>query len=110
MSRNEKKYLFDISQAIANIFTYHLEGIKDEMGFEDAITSQRAIEREMGIIGEAAYQLRKLGLNLKDHDKLINRRNTLVHQYDVIRHGTLWQYVQLELPDLKKEVDALLAD
>ena len=110
MSRNQKKYLFDISQCIENIFSYHIDGIEDETAFENDITSVRAVEREFGIIGEAALKLRKLGIELENYDKFVNRRNTLVHRYDSIKSQTLWQYIQYELPDLKKEVDSLLEE
>ena len=109
MNRNQKKFLFDIAQSIDNIFNHHISGIEDEYAFANSITAVRAVEREFGIIGEACLILRKSGLNILQHEKFINRRNALVHRYDSIKSQTLWQYIKYELPELKIEVENLLA-
>lgn len=108
MTRNAKKYLYDISQSISNTFDSHLSGISGLHELKGNITVIRAIEREIGIIGEATKRLRQMGVELTDSDSIINRRNTIHHQYDVIKEETLWSYIHKELPSLKKEVDALL--
>ncbi|MEZ4829294.1 MAG: HepT-like ribonuclease domain-containing protein [Bacteroidia bacterium] len=108
MSKNPKKYLYDVAQAIDIIFLHHLQGVESLADFEASITVQNAVERQIGIIGEAIYRLRQQGLTLTDTDNIINFRNTLIHQYDKIKVSTLWTFTQ-RLPALKTEVDQLLA-
>ncbi len=108
MTRKEKKYLFDIISSIDNIFEHHLLGIKEFSNFENNITILRAMEREIGIIGEAAYHLQKSGVILTISDSLINKRNTIVHQYDVTKPLTIWNFVQNELKDVQEEVRKLI--
>ncbi|MEM6805995.1 MAG: HepT-like ribonuclease domain-containing protein [Bacteroidota bacterium] len=70
---------------------------------------QAAVERELINIGEALCKLRRLGISLSITDQLINRRNTLTHQYDVFSAASIWNSVHVELHDLKSEVEELLA-
>lgn len=108
MDRKLKKYLFDISTAIDNIFEIHLKNTPDKESFSTNLTVQRAVERELAIIGEACYRLRKLGLDISAADPMINRRNTLVHQYDVFKPGNIWDLIHHDLPPIKSEVRDLL--
>ncbi|MEL6652330.1 MAG: HepT-like ribonuclease domain-containing protein, partial [Bacteroidota bacterium] len=54
------------------------------------------------IIGEAAFQLRRNDFRFAGQDQLINRRNTLVHQYDAARPANLWNYITYKLPELQQ--------
>lgn len=107
MSKNPKKYLFDIARAIDIIFQHHLQGIDSLVEFEANITAQNVVERQIGIIGEAIFRLRQQGVTLTDADNIINFRNTLIHQYDSIKISTLWAFTH-RLMSLKAEVDQLL--
>ncbi|MEM9717678.1 MAG: HepT-like ribonuclease domain-containing protein, partial [Bacteroidota bacterium] len=75
-----------------------------------SLTIQRAVERELQIIGEAASRLRKMGVELETTDQLINRRNTIVHQYDSFQPRTIWNFVTYQMPLIQKEVEELLKD
>lgn len=108
MTLKEKKYLFDISQAIDNIFLVHLADVKDELTFETNLTILRAVEREIGIIGEALSKLQQLGCQLSYSDSIINRRNTIIHQYDATKPITIWVFIHQDLSNLKIEVEDLL--
>lgn len=110
MNRIQKKLLFDISERIDFIFQHHLVGIHTFEAYESSQTVQSAVERELIIIGEAVYKLFRNGIKLIYADKLINRRNTLAHQYDAYSPLTIWLSVHEELPDLKTEVENLLRD
>lgn len=68
----------------------------------------RAVERELEIIGEAAYRLRQMGISLTQADALINRRNTIIHQYDSFQPRTIWNFIRQQLPALESEVQELL--
>lgn len=108
MKKTAKKYLYDISQAISHVFEIHLSSIESKNLFLESLTVQRATERELAIIGEACYKLQKLGVQLQYGDAMINRRNTLVHQYDAFDPGNIWELIHHDLPPLKKEVDQLI--
>ena len=108
MTRKAQTYLFDISQAISDIKHIHLQGITQFTEFEANKTVRRAVAKELEIIGEAAYRLRHMSVTLSQADSLINRRNTLIHQYSDYKDETIWYYIQGEIDTLKEEVDSLL--
>ncbi|MEZ4773259.1 MAG: hypothetical protein R3D00_08750 [Bacteroidia bacterium] len=110
MTRKQKKYLFDILQSIEDIRLVHMDGISTEDEFCNDLKTIRSVERELAIIGEAAYQLNKLQLYFPGQDEAINRRNTLVHQYDAARPANLWNFVQYKLSDLSETVEELLKE
>ena len=110
MSRTEKKYLYDISESINTIFDDFLDGIDTFAQYKVDLKTQAAVERMLMIIGEAIYKLRREGITLSYGDNIINRRNTLAHQYDDYNPDTIWNSVHPELPGLKAEVDRLLAE
>ena len=108
MTRNAKKYLFDISSCISNIFDHHLDDIQSIQEFKNNITVVRAVEREIEIIGECLSRLRQSGVELSQTDSIINKRNTLAHQYDATKEENIWTFVHYDLPSLKSEVDPLI--
>ncbi|TAE57259.1 MAG: DUF86 domain-containing protein [Bacteroidetes bacterium] len=109
MTRKAKKYLFDILQSIGYILNHHLLQVKDADDLMQNITVKKAVERDLGIIGEALYQLKREDVLVNGFDRYVNRRNTLIHQYDAISPQTLWEVAQQDLPELKTEVEKLLA-
>ena len=92
------------------IFDDYLDGIHSLDDYENDSKTQDAIERRLLIIAEALYKLRRLGTNLPSADQIINRRNTIAHQYDEYNPYAIWDSIHKELPDLKVEVDRLLAE
>lgn len=108
MTRNPKKYLFDIVDAITLIETY-LASVNTWTELAADREKTDAVERRLGIIGEALWKLRKGGTLLSHSDWAINFRNTLIHQYDEIGTDTLWYHIQHDLPDLKAEAEKLLS-
>lgn len=110
MNRIQKKYLFDISERIDFIFQFHLEGIDTLEQYEANRTVQSAVERELITIGEAVYKLFREGVMVLYADQLINRRNTLAHQYDVFSAAAIWVSVHDELPSLKDQIEQLLEE
>lgn len=108
MTREIKKYLFDISAAADHVYRIHLPQANTLELFEVNLTIQRAVERELGIIGEAAWQLQKRNFIFEGQDQLINRRNTLVHQYGATSPRQLWNYIQSDLVLLRERIDQLL--
>ena len=111
MNRKRRKYLHDILKSIQDIKESHLRGIHSQGAYNSAsLTIQRAVERELQIIGEAASRLRKMGVELETTDQLINRRNTIVHQYDSFQPRTIWNFITYQMPLIQKEVEEFLKD
>lgn len=108
MTDKQKKYLFDIFTSTQAILTIHLKNIYSLDDFAADLTVMRAVERELEIIGEAAKRLSQTGMNLEKADSLVNRRNTIIHQYDGIQARTIWQVCQQEVPPLQEAVKNLL--
>lgn len=108
MTQNAKKYLFDIAQSIDIIFDIHLREIHSLDEYMKSISAQDGVEKRLILIGEAAFRLRQMGISLSLTDQLINRRNTIVHQYDQFTHKAIWYTAQQELPVLKQQVMELM--
>jgi len=108
MTRHAKKYLFDIKQSIEYIQSYTADH-HDLATFAEDIMTLDAIERRIGIIGEAASKLKKMGVLLAETDSLINRRNTIIHQYDEFTPRAIWRHIQEDLPLVLSEAEELLS-
>ena len=108
MPKNPKKYLFDISHSIEVILNEYLKEITSFDEYKGNLMAQDAIERRLTIIAEAILKLRKYEVKLPFGDEIINRRNTILHQYEDYNPRKIWLSLQKELPFLKEEVDRLL--
>ena len=108
MNRTEKKYLYDISESIRIIFDDYLKGIDSFGQYEADLKTQDAVERRLMIIAQAVYKMRRKGVSLPSADQIINRRNTMAHQYDEYNPDKIWDSIHEELQGLKVAVDRLL--
>lgn len=65
-----------------------------------------AVERQLGIIGEAVNQIRKLDPAhlIPEADRIVQFRNRLIHSYDTIDDTFVWPILQKHLPLLKATV------
>ncbi|MEM9672615.1 MAG: DUF86 domain-containing protein [Cyclobacteriaceae bacterium] len=100
-----KKYLSDILQAIELIegFTVGHNSFSD---YQQDLKTKSAVERQLGIIGEAVNQYRKIQEQpeLTNVRQIIATRNRLIHSYDSIDDTIVWAIIQKHLPVLKSEV------
>jgi uncharacterized protein with HEPN domain len=111
MTEKAKKYLSDILRSIDLV----TEFTADTQTFEDYTTdlkTQSAVERQLGIIGEAVAGLRKIAPadELSSSAEIIGFRNRLIHSYDGIDPAIVWAVVINHLPNLRKEVVTGLGD
>lgn len=83
--------------------------LKDKT-FEDFLKNdmlRAAVERNLGIIGEAA---RRISEELKQEHpeipwrKVIAQRNVLIHEYDDIDYKEIWEVVTFHLPRLIDQI------
>ena len=100
-----KKYLSDILQAI-NLIDDFTSDISDFNDYVSDLKTQSAVERQLGIIGEAVNKFDKLFPNsaLNNARKIVGFRNRLIHAYDAVDSSMIWTIVQKYLAPLKSEV------
>ncbi len=109
ISEEEKKLLTDIQVAI-NSIDEHLDFKKDFNIYIKSKTKQRAVERELEIIGEAMNKLLKINPETQiSYAKLmVDLRNKVIHSYDNVNHTIIWKIINKDIPILKTEVENLL--
>ncbi len=69
-----------------------------------------AVERQLGIIGEAVTQMVKLNssFSVRNAKQIIGFRNILIHNYARVSQAVIWTIVIDELPVLKIECEAIV--
>lgn len=69
-----------------------------------------AIERYLGIIGEAISQILKISpnINITEAKNIRSTRNYIVYAYDTLEPHIIWNIVINDIPKLKEEVESLL--
>jgi len=103
------KYLSDIQYAISLIDSF-LGGVGDFFVYQSDLKTQSAIERQLGIIGEAVNKFRQEEdeVVLSHTKQIVDFRNRIIHSYDNIDTSIVWAILKNHLPILKKEVDEIL--
>lgn len=109
MILEELKLLTDIKNAIEHI-DIHLEYKRNFEDYTSNITKQRAVERELEIIGEATNKLLKINPNVQiSYSRIIvDLRNKLIHSYDNVNTIVLWKIIIVDIPTLFQEVTTLI--
>jgi uncharacterized protein with HEPN domain len=106
MPHDASKLLEDILLAVSDLEKFCAGKAFKE--FEQDRLLQAAVERELEIIGEALFRLRKgspeLLDKIADGEKIIGLRNILAHGYDLLDYEILWDVVANKLPDLKQKI------
>lgn len=94
----------DILKAIELIEAFMAQGAIDNF---DAYTRhamvKSAVERQLGIIGEAVNKIRKIdpAHPIPEADRIVQFRNRLIHSYDTVDDAFVWPILQKHLPVLK---------
>jgi uncharacterized protein with HEPN domain len=105
MTEKEKKFLSDIINSIELIenFTKDLKSFTD---YQKDLKTKGAVERHLGIIGEAVNKfLKESSTNdLKNASQIISLRNRLIHSYDNVDDSIIWSILTRHLRPLKDEV------
>ena len=104
MTEKGLKYLSDIIQAIELIedFTKSITSYSD---YVNDLKTQSAVERQLGIIGEAVNKLNTLDPDesLENTQKIVGFRNRLIHAYDAVDPSMVWAILKKHLGPLKDE-------
>ncbi len=106
MTDKEKKYLSDILHSIhlINSFTEKIASFEQYKG---NLLVKGAVERHLGIIGEAVNKFSKASSTstLANAKQIINLRNRLIHSYDNIDDRIIWTILKKHLSPLKEEIE-----
>ena len=110
MTEKAKKYLVDIQLAIQLIENFSI-GINGFSDYQHDLKTKSAIERQLGIVGEAVNHYRREdGVSpLSNTRQIVDFRNRLIHSYDNIEDTIVWAILKNYLPTLKLEVEEALA-
>lgn len=105
MTDQGKKFLSDIIQAINLIESFTSE-ITDYDDYIADLKTQSAVERQLGIIGEAVNKFEKLfpESTLINARKIVGFRNRLIHTYDAVDTSIIWAIIKKHLDPLKNEI------
>jgi uncharacterized protein with HEPN domain len=105
MTDQGNKFLSDILQAIELIESF-IADTKDFNDYLSDIKTQSAVERQLGIIGEAVNKFEKIfpEVQLSNARKIVGFRNRLIHAYDAVDPSMIWAIIKIHLGPLKEEV------
>ena len=110
-----RKYLYDIHEAAASIFSY-LGEKRDYNAYVSNKMLRRAVEREFEIIGEASHNIE---IHFPDfaqaHPELplafaYQMRNSVAHGYFKVDFEIVWKTLSNDLAGLYSQVKTVLSD
>lgn len=103
------KYILDIESIISEIESIKMRAKNDFTIFQKDIILQRAVERQLEIIGEAVRNISVLNSNIAitSTQKIIGLRNIISHAYDSIEPELIWGIIQRDIPKLSDEIQRL---
>jgi len=109
MTEKEKKYLSDIVTSIELIVTF-TNDLKAFADYQINLKAKAAVERHLGIIGEAVNKFLKESTtnNLENASQIISLRNRLIHTYDNIDDSIIWAIVTRHIQPLKDEIKRMI--
>jgi len=112
MDNDTKTWLYDILTAIEEIESFFLDRPKRYVDYCNDVRTKRAVERNIGIIGEALNRILKHDscIEIGNARKIVDARNRIIHGYDSVSDETIWGIVVKHIPVLKAEIGQLLAD
>ena len=106
------KRLRDALEASNSILAW-TQGVTFERYLADGLL-RSAIERQIGIVGEALNVARRADLGIADHvpdlHGWISMRNFVIHIYDRVDHRIVWDSIADNVPELIATLERLLAE
>ncbi len=105
-----KKHLYDILDAAEEIKNF-ISGM-DFQSYKCSPVTQRAVERDFEIIGEALNRISRIDdevlEKISESHRIIGFRNVLIHGYDIIDEMIVWKAAESHLPILVGEIKEML--
>ena len=111
MQPNILKYILDIQSVIQEIETIKTKANNNFTSFKSDIILQRAIERDLEIIGEAIRKIIEIDttITITSAKNIIGLRNIISHAYDSVEPEMIWGIIQNNIPILADEIKKLKA-
>ena len=110
MPHDPKVILHDILQA-AGLIQEFTQGATFERYEADPML-RSAVERQFEVIGESLRRLTRVdpgaAETIPEYKRIIAFRNILIHAYDVVDNGIVWDVVRVDLPALISHVRQML--
>ncbi|WP_304967254.1 DUF86 domain-containing protein [uncultured Muribaculum sp.] len=80
--------------------------------FEQDLMRRCVVERKTEIMGEAINRIRKKDptFEIPNAKEVINTRNRIIHGYDSVETEFLWGLVVRHIPELKKNIERIIAE
>ncbi len=105
-----EKHLYDVLNAANEVEQFFDGKPKLFEDFQQSKLLQRAVERNVEIMGEAINRILKIepDFELPNAKAIINTRNRVIHGYDSVTTEFLWGLVIIHIPALKADVEKLL--
>ena len=112
MQPNILKYILDIQSVIAEIEIIKTKAGNNFSSFQSDIVLQRAVERDLEIIGEAIKKMIEMEptISITSVKNIIGLRNIIAHAYDSVEPEMIWGIIQKDIPILSKEISELKGD
>jgi uncharacterized protein with HEPN domain len=107
-------FLLHMAEALDRILRY-TDGIESQVFFENEML-QDAVVRNIGVIGEAAKQLLDAAPEFPakypeiPFGQIYGMRNRVIHGYASVDPKVVWETVQLDVPELRKQLAVLLRE
>lgn len=103
------KFLLDIQSVIQEIETIKTKTGNNFIAFQSDIILQRAVERDLEIIGEAIRKIVEIDQEIKitSAKNIIGLRNIISHAYDSVEPEMIWGIIQNNIPVLADEINKI---
>lgn len=103
------KFLLDIQSVIQEIEVVKNKTKNDFNTFKSDIILQRAIERDLEIIGEAIRKIIDIdpSIHITSAKNIIGLRNIISHAYDSVEPELIWGIIQNNIPVLADEINKI---
>ncbi len=103
------KYILDIESIVSEIEEIKLRINNNFDAYKADFVVQRAIERDLEIIGEAVKKLLELdnSIEISFSKRIIGLRNIISHAYDTVEPELIWGIIQKDIPVLYQEIQAI---
>lgn len=100
------KYVLDIESIISEIESIKSRTNNNFIVFQQDVVLQRAVERQLEIIGEAVRNLTIINpdISISSTQKIIGLRNIISHAYDSIEPELIWGIILRDIPLLSEEI------
>jgi uncharacterized protein with HEPN domain len=103
------KYILDVESVIKEIESVQMRVDNNFQRFQADIILQRAIERDLEILGEAVKKIVEMdaSIQISGSRNIVNLRNLIAYAYDTVDVEIIWSIIQKDVRVLKQEIEEI---